>query len=171
MSDTVYSDEDLEALSQDANVNPQLRQAYKALRDRNKALEKQMADQAEESRKAAVLKEISDRQLDPKVLDLVPRDADPVKWFESYADVLGAQKSSTPPENQQAQGQADQAQGQQQNAQPDTNANAYQDISNTMAGTAGVTNVQDLLNRLNDPSLTREQLDKLIATSGNIPVQ
>jgi hypothetical protein len=170
MSDTVYSDEELDALSQDQNVNPQLRQAYKALRDRTKTLEKQVADQVEENRKASVLKEIVDRKLNPKVADLIPRDADPAKWLESYSDVLGATNAAAPPETQQAEGQADQAQ--QQNASTtDGNADAYQDISNTMSGTAGVTNVQDLLARLSDPNLTREQLDKLVATGGQAPVQ
>jgi hypothetical protein len=168
--DTVYSDEELESLSQDQNVNPQLRQAYKALRDRTKALEKQIADQTEETRKAAVLKEIADRQLDPRIADLVPKDTDPLKWFENYADVLGVKKPPAPPENQKAEGQADQTQGQ-QNAHEDATANAYQDIANTMSGTSGVTNVQDLMQRLSDPALTKEQLDKLITTSGSIPIE
>lgn len=85
----------------DYDDDDQQDQGPKALREaREKAAreateQRERADKLEKQLRDLTLREVlKERDLNPKVVELIPADADPTQWLETYGELFGAKKSA-----------------------------------------------------------------------------
>lgn len=66
-----------------------LRKAYEKAQEELKAERERLAKLEERMRQRELRDEIGTRELDPRVADLIPRDADVSEWLGKYGDLFG----------------------------------------------------------------------------------
>lgn len=169
-----FQDDDDEPQSIDPRSLP--KQLRKVIRDA-KAEAKRATEEAEALRKqvreSVVGNVLKSKGVPEKVAKLIPGDVTSPEaietWLSDYADVFGTSSSSAPAgeQVQESNGQAfidAGATGAQANAEEIA---AIQRMQNTAANVAPFGGKTDeLLAKLNDPTLTEDQLDALIAKGG-----
>lgn len=151
---------------QGKGMRSQLEQALKE----NKALKTELTEAKANLRKEAVARVITAKGYKGKVAKLIPADVEPneeaiTKWLDEWADVFGGDNLKAEPETQAAQ-------------KPPAENSADDDLSNheyaqklaavgRATGSAGAPmKDEDVVKRLQDPSLDRKGLLEMINAAG-----
>lgn len=157
-----FEDEDLEEPEQQVTPGNLPKELRKVIRDAKKAEKAALEKAAEfeaQLRKNAVEGVLNARSVPAKVAKLIPADVEASaeavgKWLDDYGDVFGVSSSAGQEENANTSAGQD----------PDVSAmQRMQDTASTGEALGG--SVQQQLERLNDPNLTEEQLDAMIAAA------
>lgn len=167
-------DDDDEDSGQSQNDPKSLRAYAKKTAKENEALKAKIAAIETAARKSLVTQTIKDKGMNPKIAAFIPEsigaDSDAIdKWLEEYKDVFSfaekrgksastADDDTDDDEDFDISTDLDEA---------DFDRAAQERMSRASASSLPATKRADLSAKLNDPNLTREQLDKVLAALGN----
>lgn len=153
--DDVFDDDD--GVQQGSNLVRDLRKQLREKSKNEKTLNDQLAAAQGQLRENAVSTVLKDKGVSPKVAKLIPSDVDPTpeaveKWLGEFGDVFNIKRD----END------DQGDGQEvQEASPDQETLQRINATTQTAQPAAVGN-EAVMQRLRDPSLTKDQLLALV---------
>ena len=88
-----------------------LRDAYEKAQNELKAERERVNKLEERMRQRELRDEIGTRELDPRVADLIPRDADVSEWLGKYGDLFGAKPPVASEESDESGPTADEIDG------------------------------------------------------------
>ncbi len=141
-------------------------QLEQALKD-NKELRGKLDAAEKNLRKEAVTRVISGKGYKPKLAKLIPADVEPTdegitKWLDEYGDLFGVDNMK---EQQEQQQQTDTASAEDDGANSEF-AQQLAAMGRTTAGAQPPVKQEDILKRLQDPSLEKKALLEMIAAQG-----
>jgi hypothetical protein len=150
-------------------TNP-LRKRMRELERENQQLKETNSKLAKETRSSSLVQLLRAAKVKhaPKVAVLVPSDVDSTedgvkKWLEDYAEVFNIQTEPTGEGGGEGEGTT------QEPPEQTEQAEKLGRIGKVTASTATVTKQADLLRRLNDPNLKKEELLQMIYDAGGGP--
>jgi len=150
-----YDDEDEDTTTQDQQIPAGLRKALKRLEKENQELREANALRDSMLRERTVKDVLDSKGVPSKIAKFIPSDvATPEQvesWLTENADVFGFQ----------SQTQTDAVDEQRQQA-----ASQFQRINNATETAIPATNVADLTARINNPNLTKADLDAITGING-----
>jgi len=108
-----YDDDEEDEFSNDGSTLADVRRALRASEKKNKQLEQELGSFRIESRKTALAKVIAEKNLNPKIAGLVPKDlsdAEVTDWLDEYGELFAgtapAQVEDSEPAAQAPEGSA-----------------------------------------------------------------
>jgi len=160
-------DELLDELDPEDNTVKKLRKLVEKRGQRIAELEEENTKLSKVSRSSTVAEVLKSKGVNEKVAALVPADVDATpeaitQWLTDYADVFGIKQNAPAGEQErEATGGSE--------VDPEVEA-ALQSINSTVATSQTPGKEADILARLNDPNLTFEELQTLMAQNGGTPL-
>jgi len=161
--DDDYNDDDSQGQKPKGNT---LRDKLEAALAEVRELKGKLATAEATARTATVSNLVKEKNLDPKIAKLMPKDIEPTteaidKWLEEYGDLfkVNTTQNDTGAETQTSATEDAEDEG-------DGYAAAMRSIQGTQAAGTAPVKAQDVLTKLTNPNLTKEDLMSMIMAAG-----
>ncbi len=167
VSDDWDYDDDNSGQQQQQGKGNGLRQQLEAALRENKELKSKLETTQKDLRREAVARVIGSKGYKAKLAKLIPADVEPTdegitKWLDEYGDLFGVDNMK----EQQEQQQSTEAESTEDDEANSEFARQLGAMGRTTAGAQAPMKQEDLLKRIQDPSMDKKQLLDLIAAHG-----